>query len=165
MIAQIEKVVVSLDPEIVITTSTLEDELRLSPPFVGSTLAAATASSIGSFGLLIALIGIFGTVSHIVALRTREVGIRIAIGAQERDVLGLILFESSRPVLIGSAIGMTLALGAAYLMRNLFYGINAIDGIYFVAVAALFFLVTMLASYPPARRALRIDPVAALRHD
>ena len=62
MIAQIERVVVSLDPEIVITISTVEEELRLSPPFVGSTLAAATASSIGSFGLLIALIGIFGTV-------------------------------------------------------------------------------------------------------
>jgi predicted permease len=161
----VETAATSIDPEIGVASSTFEEALRRSPPFIGSTLAAAIASSIGSVGLLLALMGIFGTVSHIVALRTREVGIRIAVGAQKGDVLRLILGESSQPVIAGLAAGMILAAGVVYLLRGIFYGVNAIDGFYFVAVSLLFFGVALLASYPPARRAMRVDPVVALRHE
>src|SRR5260370_30325657 len=94
-LAAVDRVIVSIDPEILATSSTLEEALRRSPPFIVSSLAAAIASGIGLFGFLLALIGIFGTVSHIVALRTREVGIRMAVGAQQHHVLRLILRAST----------------------------------------------------------------------
>jgi len=164
-IAEIERVAASVDPGIIVSSSTLEEALRGSPPFFASGVAAAIATSIGLFGLLLALIGIFGTVSHIVALRTREVGIRIAIGAQRSDVLKLILREIARPVVAGLTAGMVLAFVVVYLMRGVIYGISAVDSVYFVAVASAFFIVAVLASLPPARRAMRVDPVVALRYD
>lgn len=165
LISQIESAASSVDPEMVVTASTAEDALRRSPPFIGSILAAGISSLIGGFGLLLALMGIFATVSHIVALRTREVGIRIAVGAQKGDVLRLILGESSRPVIPGLAAGMVLASGVVYLLRNILYGISPVDGIYFAGVSLLFFAVALLASYPPARRAMSVDPVTALRYE
>ena len=160
-----DRVITSIDPEIVVTSFTLEEALWRSPQFVFSILGAAIASGIGLLGLLLALIGIFGTVSHMVALRTREVGIRMAVGAQQQDVLRLILRESMQPVVAGLMAGAVLAAGVVYLLRGLLYGINAVDGVYFVAVSILFLVVALLASYPPARRAMRVDPVVALRFE
>jgi predicted permease len=165
MLAAVDRVITSIDPEIVVTSSTLEEALWRSPQFVFSILGAAIASGIGVLGLLLALIGIFGTVSHMVALRTREVGIRMAVGAQQQDVLRLILRESAQPVVAGLVAGTALAAGVVYLLRGMLYGINAVDGIYFVAVSILFLVVALLASYPPARRAMRVDPVVALRYE
>jgi hypothetical protein len=163
MLAAVNRVVVSIDPEIMVTSSTLEEALRRSPPFFVSSLAAAIASGIGLLGLLLALIGIFGTVSHMVALRTREVGIRMAVGAQQHDVLRLILRESTQPVVVGLMAGIVLAAGVVYLLRGILYGIDAVNGVYFVVVSISFLVVALLASYPPARRAMRVDPVVALR--
>jgi len=165
MLAAIDRVAASIDPEIMVTSSTLEDALRRSPPFFVSSLAAAIASGMGTLGLVLALIGIFGTVSHMVALRTREVGIRMAVGAQQHDVLRLILRESTQPVVTGLMAGIVLAAGVVYLLRGILYGIDAIDGVYFVVVSISFLVVALLASYPPARRAMRVDPVVALRHE
>ena len=109
--------------------------------------------------------GIYGTVSYIVVLRTREVGIRMVIGAQKRDVLGLILRESARPVLAGLIAGILLAVGASYLARGLLYGLDGVDGISFAGVFRLFLAIALLASYPPARRAMRVDPMVALRYE
>jgi putative ABC transport system permease protein len=128
-------------------------------------LRPRVASTVGLFGLLLALMGIYGTVSYIVVLRTREVGIRMAIGAQKRDVLGLILRESTRPVLAGLMAGMLLAAGASYLARGLLYGLNGVDGVSFAGVSILFLAVALVASYPPARRAMRVDPMVALRYE
>ena len=96
-------VIASLDPNLVVTASTLEQMLHQTPPFLISGLAATIASIIGMLGLLLASMGIFGTVSYIVVLRTREMGIRMALGAKKRDILGLMLRESTRPVLAGLA--------------------------------------------------------------
>jgi len=109
--------------------------------------------------------GIYGTVSYIVVLRTREVGIRMAIGAQKRDVLGLILRESARPVFAGLVAGIFLAVGASYLARGLLYGLNGVDGVSLAGVSLLFMAIALLASYPPARRAMRVDPMVALRYE
>jgi ABC-type antimicrobial peptide transport system permease subunit len=109
--------------------------------------------------------GIYGTVSYIVVLRTREVGIRMALGAKKRDVLALMLRESTRPVLGGLAAGLVLALGASYLLRAILYGLGAVDTVSFVGVSMLFLLIALVASYLPSRRAMRVDPMVALRYE
>jgi putative ABC transport system permease protein len=161
----INPLISSVDPDLVATSSTLNEMLRQSASFIGSSLAAAIASTVGLFGLLLTLMGIYGTVSYIVVLRTREIGIRMAVGAQKRDILGLILRESIRPVLAGLLAGMFLAVGASYLLRGLFYGLNTVDGVSFVGVSLLFLAAALLAAYPPSRRAMRVDPMVALRYE
>lgn len=158
-------VIASLDPNLVATLATLEQMLHQTPPFLISGLAATIASIIGMLGLLLASMGIFGTVSHIVVLRTREVGIRIALGAKKRDILGLMLHESTRPVLAGLLVGVTLSVGASYLLRGILYGVNIVDGISFVGVSLLFLAIALFATYLPSRRAMRVDPVVALRYE
>jgi ABC-type antimicrobial peptide transport system permease subunit len=116
-------------------------------------------------GLLLALMGIFGTVSYIVVLRTREVGIRIALGAKKRDILGLMLRESTQPVLAGLLVGVILSVGASYLLRGILYGVNIVDGISFVGVSFLFLAIALFATYLPSRRAMRVDPIVALRYE
>ncbi len=155
----------SIDPDLLATTSTLDAMLQRAPPFVTASVAAAIASTLGGLGLLLASMGIYGTVSYIVLLRTREVGIRMAIGAQKRDILHLILGESTRPVIQGLLAGVILALGASELLRGVLYGLNAVDAISFAGVSLLFLLIAVLAAYPPARRAMRVDPGIALRYE
>jgi putative ABC transport system permease protein len=158
-------VIASLDPNLVATTSTLDQMLHQTPPFLISGLAAVIASIIGMLGLLLALMGIFGTVSYIVVLRTREVGIRIALGAKKRDILGLMLRESTQPVLAGLLAGVILSVGASYLLRGILYGVNIVDGISFVGVSFLFLAIALFATYLPSRRAMRVDPIVALRYE
>jgi predicted permease len=165
VVRAIDSVISSVDPDLVATSSTLDEMLRRSPSFIISSLAAAVASTVGLLGLLLALMGIYGTVSYIVLLRTREVGIRMAVGAQKRDILGLILGGSARPVMAGLLAGMILAVGVSYLLRGLLYGVRTVDAISFIGVSVLFLAIALLASYPPARRAMRLDPSAALRYE
>jgi putative ABC transport system permease protein len=155
----------SIDPNLIASTTTLEEMLRWSPSFVLSGFAAAFASVVGVTGLLLASMGIYGTVSYIVVLRTREVGIRMAIGAQKRDILGLILRESTRAVMAGLAAGVLLAFGVSYLLRGVLFGLNGIDAISFFGASALFLAIALFAAYLPSRRALRVDPLVALRYD
>ncbi len=165
LIDAIAPVIASLDPNLVVTASTLERMLHQTPPFLISGLAASIASIVGMLGLLLASMGIFGTVSYIVVLRTREMGIRIALGAKKRDILQLMLRESTRPVLAGLVVGMPLSIGASYLMRGILYGVNIVDGISFVGVSLLFLAIALFATYLPSRRAMRVDPVVALRYE
>jgi ABC-type antimicrobial peptide transport system permease subunit len=158
-------VIASLDPNLVAFTSTLDQMLHQTPPFLISGLAASIASIVGMLGLLLASMGIFGTVSYIVVLRTREVGIRMALGAKKRDILGLILRESTRPVLAGLLVGVLLAVGASYLLRGILYGLNTVDAISFVGVSLLFLAIALFAAYVPSRRAMRVDPMVALRYE
>jgi macrolide transport system ATP-binding/permease protein len=165
VIRAIDSVMSSVDPDLVSSTSTLQEMLRQTPPFLGSAFAAAVAITVSLFGLLLASMGIWGTVSYIVVLRTREIGIRMAVGAQKRDVLGLVLRESTRPVLFGLIVGMVLAIGASYLLRGILFGLGRVDGVSFVGVSFLFLTIALLAAYPPSRRAMRVDPMVALRYE
>ena len=163
VIRAIDPMISSIDRDLLGTVFTLDDALRQSGPFVVSSLSAMVASIIGVLGLFLALMGIHGTVSYIVVLRTREVGIRMAVGAQSGDILGLILRESARPVLAGLLVGMFLAVGASYVLRGLLNGLNMVDGISFIGVSLLFLAIALVAAYAPSRRALGVDPVVALR--
>lgn len=165
LLRAINPVISSIDPDLVATSSTLEEMLRWSASFIASRLAAAVASTLGLLGLLLATMGIYGTVSYIVVLRTREVGIRMAIGAPKRAILGLILQESARPVLAGILTGMFFAVGVTFLLRGVLYGLNAIDGVSFAGTSLLLLAIALLAACPPCLRAMRVDPVVALREE
>lgn len=155
----------SVDPNLVANSSTLDEMLRRTPPFIVSGLAAVFASTVGLLGLALALVGIYGTVSYIAVLRTREVGIRLALGAKKSDVLKMMLRESIRPVVGGLVIGVFLALGVSHLLRGILYGLNTVDSITFGGMSLSFFAISMFASYLPSRRAMRVDPIVALRYE
>jgi len=159
-------VMAALDPDVVFISASLEEMLRQTPRFLVSTFSAAIASSIGAVGLVLALMGIYGTVSYIVVLRTREVGIRMALGANRPNIIRLILRESTRPVMMGILAGMVLSLGATYLLRGILYGLSTVDsGLAFVGVSMMFFLIALVAAYLPSRKATRVDPIVALRYE
>lgn len=157
--------VVSLDPDVAYTSVTLDALLKQGPRFLISSLSALVACVIGAVGLLLALMGIYGTVRYIVVLRTREVGIRMALGAQKEQIVRLILRDSTRPILVGLIVGMVLSVGASYLLRGVLYGMHRVDGISFAGMSLLFFTVALIAAYVPSRKATRIDPMVALRYE
>jgi putative ABC transport system permease protein len=115
--------------------------------------------------LLLASVGIYGVVSYSVNQRTQEMGIRIAVGAERGDVLRLVLGQGARAALLGIAAGIAAALALTRLMASLLFGVSASDPLTFLAVATLLTLVALSASYIPARRAMRVDPMVALRHE
>ncbi|MCC6319776.1 MAG: ABC transporter permease [Gemmatimonadaceae bacterium] len=117
----------------------------------------------GIAALLLASVGLYGVVSFGVSQRTQEVGVRMALGALPRDVIGLVLGGSARLLGLGLAIGVPAAIGLAQVLRGSLYGISASDPLTFIAIAALLGVVALLASWIPARRATRVDPVVALR--
>ena len=113
--------------------------------------------------LLLACVGIYGVVSYLVGQRTHEIGLRIALGAQRSDVLRLVLGEGAKMALVGVAAGGLAALGLTRLIVNQLFGVTAHDLLTYAAVALLLMLVALSACYIPARRAMQLDPVAALR--
>ena len=117
----------------------------------------------GALALLLATVGIYGVVAYTVGLRTREVGIRMAVGADQADVYRLILNDVLMTAGVGLAVGLVLALWAGRLIENLLFGVTATDGGTIVGVAGLIGVVAMAAGFLPARRAAGIEPVRALR--
>ncbi len=165
MMRAMDSAVSAVDPSLIASVSTLQQMLHQTDAFLIDSLSAAIASTISLFGLLLASMGIYSTVSYIVVLRTREVGIRMAIGAQKRDILTLMMRESTPPVLAGLLVGMVLAAGASQLLRGVLYGLNPIDPISFAGASLLFLAIALIATWPPSRRAMRVDPMVALRYE
>jgi predicted permease len=118
-----------------------------------------------SLALILASVGLYGVISYTVVQRTREIGIRIALGARQHDVLGSVLGQGAKVVLLGVAIGIAASLALARLMSSMLYGVGSSDPLTFLGVAVLLMLVAMGACYIPARRAMHVDPVIALRHE
>lgn len=115
--------------------------------------------------LVLAAVGLYGVVAFFVTHRTQEIGIRMAIGAQRSDVLRLVLGEGTRLAAFGVVIGIVVSFAITRLLSSLLFGISATDPFTFAGVAVLLSLVALAAAYIPARRAMRVDPVTALRYE
>jgi putative ABC transport system permease protein len=154
----------SLDPNLPLyDVKTLEEHMRL--PLFPARIAAIVLGAFGLVALTLAAIGIYGVTSYSVAQRTHEIGLRMALGAQLSDVLKLILSHGVKLTVIGVAIGLLGAYVVTRALSSLLYGVSATDPTIFVLVSLLLILVALLASYVPARRATKVDPLVALRHE
>jgi ABC-type antimicrobial peptide transport system permease subunit len=158
----IGKVVRGLDPQLpALRPTTLEQDMQLA--LLPAKVGAALLGAFGSLALLLATVGIYGVASFAVARRTREIGIRAALGAQQRDVLRLVVGESMRRVAIGLVLGLAGALGLARMLASQLYGVGTVDPVTFILTPLILGGVALVASLVPARRAMRVDPLVALR--
>jgi putative ABC transport system permease protein len=137
----------------------------VSNSFAARRLSMILLGVFAALALALACVGIYGVISYLVGQRTHEIGVRMALGAQRRDVLRLVIGHGARMALIGVAIGMGAALGLTRLMANQLFGVSAHDPLTFAGVAMVLIMVAVAACYIPARRAMRVDPVVALRHE
>ena len=129
---------------------------------------AAREVAVGALGfvaLLLACFGIVGLVAFSVSQRTKEIGLRMALGAAPRDILSLVLRQLSRPVVAGLVVGVGLAAGLSQILSKQLYGISHLDPLAYFAAVGIFALAVAFAALLPARRALRVDPLLALRQD
>ncbi|HLN02520.1 MAG TPA: ABC transporter permease [Bryobacteraceae bacterium] len=153
----------SIDPNVLVDVRSMDQNLEMyRTPGV---LVTELAGALGGFALLLASIGIYSVVSHAVSRRVREIGIRMSLGAERRDVMGLVLRGAMRPVMIGIALGIMACAAVSRVLSGVLYGVSPLDPAAFAGVTLFLAGVALLASYLPARRATRIDPMQALRHD
>jgi predicted permease len=163
MIAAVRNEVQRLDPKLpVYDVKTLEEHMSLS--LFPARVAAAVLGGFGLVALILAAIGIYGVTSYSVVQRTREIGIRMALGARKRDVVVMIVRQGMTLAGIGLAIGLIFAFALTRWMASILYGVSATDAIVVVGVSMLLGGVTLVAGYLPARRAAQVDPMTALRY-
>lgn len=147
----------------VFDAKTMEDQLLVA--LLPARLAGTLLGAFGIVALLLASVGIYGVMSYSVAQRTREMGVRMALGAAGGDLLRLVVGEGARLTAVGTAIGLAAAIGITRFVASLLYGISPTDVAAFVFASAVLTATALLACYIPARRAIRIDPVVALRYE
>jgi putative ABC transport system permease protein len=131
----------------------------------GSRFRAVLFCIFGALALVLAMIGIYGVMTYAVGQRAHEIGIRVALGAQRKNILVTILREGAGLAVVGVAIGSASALALSRALAGLLFGVRATDPATFVAVAALLLAVALAACYIPAQRAMRVDPMVALRYE
>ena len=146
-----------------LTIATMEE--RVARSVADRRFVMLVLTAFGGVALLLAAVGIYGVLSYSVARRTKEIGVRVALGARSSTVLGMVVGDSMRPVMWGALLGMAGALAVSRVLRGLVYGVGVTDPVAFGAATALLIFVALAASWIPARRASRVDPVVALRSD
>jgi len=163
LIASIPKLAHALDSRILASASPLQENLVRAKR--AASLAATIAGAVSVLALLLACIGIYGVAAYHVAQRTREIGVRMALGAQPVQIIGMVLRQNLTAVAVGGIIGLAGALGLGQLLRSLLYGVSPADP---AAVLLMIFILTAMALFaalPNARRAANVEPATALRHD
>ncbi|UCC71641.1 MAG: ABC transporter permease [Gemmatimonadota bacterium] len=160
----VREIALELDPDLPVQTNAPYAQI-IGLSLLPNRVAALMTLGFGALGLLLAAVGLFGVLSYGVSQRTREIGIRIALGASVRDVNALVMGQGLRLTGTGLVIGCLAAFGAAQLIRGLLFGVSPADPVAFGSIALVFAAVGLLASYLPARRATRTDPLTALRQE
>lgn len=156
--------VAAIDPSVpVVEVTTMK--LLVRSQLYQQQVFATIVGGLGAIGLLLAAAGLYGLISYSVTLRTREIGIRMALGAQRRCALGMVLRQTLVLALIGTGAGLIGAVFTVRILSSLVYGVSVRDPITFGAVIVSMLAVAMLAGYIPARRSTQINPMAALRHE
>jgi predicted permease len=162
----IEKMIHSFDPDLpVYDVMPMSEELGGGNGFFLLRIGAVFAGGLGALSLLLAVIGVYGVISYVTGQRTHEVGIRMAIGAQRSDVLLMVLRQGLTLVGIGLVIGLAFSFGTTRFLKSLLFQISSVDILTFAGVSFVLIAVAALACYFPARRATRVDPLIALRHE
>ncbi|MGH9312942.1 MAG: FtsX-like permease family protein [Vicinamibacterales bacterium] len=164
MLPALRREIAAVDPNVPIA----EDyplTYRLEHSFKALRVARTTLAGFGSLAVFLSAIGLYGGLAYSVARRTREIAIRMALGADRGSVAGLVLRQGMRLTLAGVGIGLVTAYIASRFLSSLLYGVNPHDRLTFIAVPAVLCAVALLASYIPARRAMRVDPMLALRYE
>jgi ABC-type antimicrobial peptide transport system permease subunit len=164
MAAPIRRLVADLDPSLPILHA-LTMEAHSAVGLFPQRIALWVATSLGAVALLLALIGIYGVTAYGVAQRTREIGIRIALGSSRREVLGVVLAQGVRLGAIGVGSGVVVAIAATRLLEGLLFGVSGTDPVALGAAAFALLSAALIASWVPARRAARVDPMVALRQE
>jgi predicted permease len=154
----------AVDP-LVPTGATRSMQQVLSHSIALRSFLMALLSFFAALALLLACVGIYGVISYAVAQRTREIGVRVALGAMPRDVLRLVLGEALKLIVLGVVLGVAAALALTKAMASLLYGVSAANPFIFLSTILLLTAVSLAACYVPARRAMRVDPIVALRYE
>jgi predicted permease len=158
----VEKAIHELNPDVpVFDVTTVSASMQMGSLF--ERIAVTFAGSFGLLALVLATVGVYGVVAYATRQRTHEIGIRMALGAKRGDILRLVLRQGLRMTSIGLAIGLTVSLAATRLLRTQLFGITTGDAVTYASVGGLLFIVALAASFIPARRATKVEPMAALR--
>jgi putative ABC transport system permease protein len=158
----LRRAVKEVDPGIAVASLATMDAM-VAEANGGARFYATLVAIFAGLALVLAAVGIYGVMSYAVGQRTQEIGVRLALGAAERQIFGLVVGESLKLAVVGLAIGLAGSIAVGRALQRLLFGVQGTDAVTFAATAALLVLVAFLASYLPARRAMRIDPMAALR--
>ena len=165
LIQPVKDVIRTLDPNLPMLHTMAYEDYYQNQAVEGPRIAMKLVGSMGVVGLLLAVAGLYGLVAYNVSRRTREIGIRMALGAASSDVLRLVMGKGLMLVGIGAVIGVAMGFGVEQLMNSMLFNAGGVDILAYVIVVPSLFLVTMLAAYVPARRASRIAPTQALRYE
>jgi putative ABC transport system permease protein len=144
---------------------TMEQSLSGGMGFLMFRLGASIAAAMGLLGLALAVVGVYGVVSYGASQRTREIGIRVALGATRRNVLGLVLRQAVLSVALGVVLGLAATFAIVRLIGTMLAFVSVADPATFAGVTLLLVTIALSACYVPARRAMRVDPIVALRHE
>ena len=164
MLPLLRRAIVAVDPNVPLSEDVPLTQ-QIDATYLPVLLTSTVLSWAGALGLFLSMLGLYGVLAFAVGERTREIGIRMALGAERRDVLRLVVAQGLRLTLAGVGIGLLASLAATPLIKSLLYGVSATDPLTFAVIAGLLILVALLACWIPARRAAKVDPMIALRYE
>ncbi len=165
LVPRVERAIWDLDPNVAVTMSGSVKDLMAKEAYVKPQFGTIATGAFAATGLVLVLVGIFSVMAYSVTLQTHQIGVRMALGAQQRDVLTMILWQGLRLVSIGILIGLLASLGVTRFLASQLPGVSATDPLTFSAVLLLFLATSLIACLLPARRATRLDPLLALRYE